>query len=99
MHQPRHNEDYLLIDDESDSTSNSNTDSLFNSSDNKADTASDTNLDSPLKEVNSNTNNDDDLFDNEVQHLLEYYFAASANLDVERLWQKRYSPKTQSRLD
>ena len=99
MHQPRHDEDYLPIDDESDSTSDSDTDGLFDNSDNEADTASDTDLDSPLEEVNSNTDDDDDLFDDEVRHPPEYYLAASANLDVGRLRQKRYSPKTQGRLD
>jgi hypothetical protein len=85
MHQPRHNKDYLSINDESDSTSDSNTDSLFDSSDNEADTASNTDLDSPLKEVNSNTDNNDNLFDDKVQHPPEYYLAASANLNVGQL--------------
>jgi hypothetical protein len=98
MHQPRHDEDYLPIDDESDSTSDSDTDSLFDSSDNEVDTASDTDSDSPLEEVN-NTDDDDDLFDDEVRHPPEYYLAASANLDVGRLRQKRYSPKMQGHLD
>ncbi|KAH6667257.1 hypothetical protein B0J14DRAFT_603092, partial [Halenospora varia] len=93
---PRHDED------ESDSTSDSDTDSLFDSSDDEADTASDTDLDNPLEEVNNNTdddNDDDDLFDDEVRHSPEYYIAASANLDVGRLRQKRYRPKTRERLD
>jgi hypothetical protein len=98
MYQPRHDEDYLPIDNESDSTSDSDTDSLFDS-DNEADTASDTDLDSPLEKVNSNTDNNDDLFDDKVQHLSEYYLAALANLDVGRLWQKRYSSKIQGCLD
>ena len=106
MHQPRHNEgylpindkDYLPIDDESDSTSDSDTDSLFDSSDNKADTASDTNSDSPLEEVN-NADDDDNLFDDEVRHPPEYYLATLANLDIGQFRQKRYSPKTQGRLD
>jgi hypothetical protein len=46
------------------------------------DTASDTNLDSPLKEVNSNTNDDNDLFNDKVQHPPKYYLAALANLNV-----------------
>jgi hypothetical protein len=96
---PSRHEDYIPLDDESDSTSDSDTDSLFDSSDNKADTASDTDLDKPLEEVDSNTDDDDDLFDDEVRHLPEYYLAASANLDIGRLRQKRYSPKTQGRLD
>jgi hypothetical protein len=96
---PINDKDYLLIDNESDSTSDSDTDSLFDNSNNKANTVSDTNLDSLLEEVNSNTNNNDDLFNDEVRHLLKYYFAALANLDVGRLWQKRYSLKTQGRLN
>jgi hypothetical protein len=107
MHQPQHDEaclhlndeDYLPI-DEFDSTSDSDADSLFDSSDNKADTASDTDLESALEDVNNNTDDhEDDLFDGEVRHPPEHYLAASANLDVGRLRQKRYSPKTQGRLD
>ena len=93
MHPPRHDKDTLHINDESDSTSDSDTDSLFDSNGDEADTASDTDLDSHLEGVDSNTKDDDDLFDDEVRH------AAAANLDVGRLRQKRYSPKTQSRLD
>jgi len=99
MHQPQHDEDYLPINNESDSTSDFDTDSLFDSSDNETDTASNTDLDSPLEEVNSNTDNNDDLFDDEARHPPEYYLAASANLNVGRLRQKRYSPKTQGRFD
>ena len=100
MHRPRHDEDYLSIDEEPDSTSDSDTDSLFDGSDDKADTASDTDLESLLEEVNNNTDDDDDdLFDDEVRHPPEYYLTAEANLDVGRLRQKRYSPKTQKRLD
>ena len=107
MHQPQrdeacppiHNEDGLPTDDDFDSTSDSDLDSLFDSSD-EADTASDTDSESPLEEVGNNTDDDDDdLFDGEVRHPPEYYIAASANLDVGRLRQKRYSPKTQARLD
>jgi hypothetical protein len=93
MYQPRHDEDYLPIDD-SDSTSDPNMESLFDNSDNEADSASDTDLDSLPEEANSNTDDDDDLFDDEVRHPPKYYLAASANLDVGRLRQKRYSPKT-----
>jgi hypothetical protein len=99
MHQPQHDEAYLPIDDESDSTSDSDTDSLFDSSDDEADTASDTDGDQSLEEVDSNADDTNDLFDDEVRHPPKYYIAASANLDVGRLRQKRYSPKTQSRLD
>jgi hypothetical protein len=78
------------------------TKSLFDSSDDKADTASDTDLESLLEEVDNNTDDDDDdddLFDNEVRHSPEYYIAVSANLDIGRLRQKHFSPKTQRHLD
>jgi hypothetical protein len=100
MHSPPHNEDSLPVDDESDSASDFDTDSLFDDSDDEADTASDTDLENPLEEVNNNTDDDDDdLFDDEVRHPPEYYLTTEANLDVGRLRQKRYSPKTQKRLD
>jgi hypothetical protein len=99
MHRPRHDEDHLPIDSESDSTSDSDTDSLFDGSDDEADTASDTELDSSPEEVDSNSDVDDDLFEGEVRHPPEYYLAAAANLDVGRLRQKRYSHKTLNRLE
>jgi hypothetical protein len=69
-------------------------DSRFDGSDNEADMASNTNLESPLEKINSNIyNNDNDLFDDEVQYLPEYYLTTEANLDVGCLWQKYYSPK------
>ena len=92
MYQPRHDEDYLPIKDESDSTSNSDTNSLFDSNNNEADSASDTDLDSLLEEVNSNTDDDDDLFDNEVRHPPEYYLAA-------RLATVRSGPRPESFLE
>ena len=57
-------------------------DGLFDNSDNEVDTASDTDLDSPLEEVNSNTNDDNDLFNDKVRHPPKYYLIALANLDV-----------------
>ncbi|KAH8746178.1 hypothetical protein F5882DRAFT_387412 [Hyaloscypha sp. PMI_1271] len=72
MQQPQHDEaclplndeNYLHIDDGSDSTSDSDADSLFDHSDNEA--ASDTGSESLLEEVDNNTDNDDnDLFDGE----------------------------------
>jgi len=101
MQQPQHDEaclplndeNYLHIDDGSDSTSDSDADSLFDHSDNEA--ASDTGSESLLEEVDNNTDNDDnDLFDGEVWHPPEYYLAVLANLNIGRLRQKRYSPKT-----
>ena len=99
MRRPRYGKTPVVIDDESDSTTDSDLDSLFDGSDDEADAASDTDLESLLEEVDSNTDDDDDLFDDEVRYPPEYYLAASANLDVGRLRQKRYSPKTQDRLD
>jgi hypothetical protein len=85
------------MDDKSDSSSDSDTDSLCDSSNDEADTASDTDLESPLEGVNTNTDDDNDVVDDEVRHPPEYYLAVAANLDV-GLRQKRYSPKTQAAL-
>ncbi|KAH6704302.1 hypothetical protein BKA61DRAFT_636094 [Leptodontidium sp. MPI-SDFR-AT-0119] len=92
MPRARYTADVPTLDDES--TSNSDTDSLF---DDEADSGTDTDLDSLLAEEDSN--DDDDLFDDEVRHPPEHYRANAANLDVQRLRQKRYSPKTQAQLD
>lgn len=96
---PIDEEDNLPIDDEADSTSDSDADSLFDRSDDDADTASEPDSERAREEVDDNTDKDDDLFDSEVRYPPEYYLAASANLDVGRLRQKRYSLKTQDRLD
>jgi len=80
------------LDDES--TSGSDTDSFF---DDEADSGTDTDLDSLLAEENSDDGND--LYDNEVRYPPEHYRAKAANLDVQRLRQRRYSPKTQAQLD
>jgi hypothetical protein len=99
MHRTQH-EDYVPLDDESDSTSDSDTDSLFDSNNDEADTASDTDSVSPLEDFDNNTeDDDDDLFDGVVRHPPEYYIDKSDNLDVGRLRQERYSPNTQDRLD
>lgn len=67
LHQPVLEDNYLPIDDESDSTSVSDTASLFKSSNDEADTAgSDTDLDNRLEEVNSNTDDDDDPYEDEI---------------------------------
>jgi hypothetical protein len=96
---PLNDEDDLLIDDDFDNAGDSDPDSLFDSSDDEV-AASNTNSESLLDEVDDNTDDDDDdLFDGEVRHPPEYYIAKSNNLDVGRLRQKRYSPKTQDALD
>ncbi|KAH8670388.1 hypothetical protein BGZ60DRAFT_515044 [Tricladium varicosporioides] len=64
-----------------------------------AGTASDTDSNSPLEDVDNNTDgDDDDLFGGEVRHPPEYCIAKSESLDIGRLRQKRYSPKTQDAL-
>jgi hypothetical protein len=64
--------------------------------DDEADSGADTDLESLLADEESD--NDDD-FDDEARHPPEYYRAKAANLDMQRLRQKRYSPKTQAQLD
>jgi hypothetical protein len=91
MHQPQHDED---VDYEFDSSSDSDQDNLFDSDD---EASSDTDLESLLEEVDNNPDDDDDLFNDEIQHPPEYYIAKSNNLDVGRLRQKHYSLKTQDR--
>ncbi|KAL5317781.1 hypothetical protein ACEPPN_014880 [Leptodophora sp. 'Broadleaf-Isolate-01'] len=81
MPRARYSEDVPTLDDES--TSDSDTDSLFD----------DTDLDSLLAQEDSD--DDDDLFDDEVRHPPGHYRANATNLDVQCLRQKRYSPKTQ----
>jgi hypothetical protein len=85
-------EDVPTLDDES--TSDSDTDSVF---DDEAGAGTDTDMDSLVAEEDSDV--DDDLFDDEVRHPPEHYRANAAILDVQRLRQKRYSPKTQAQLD
>jgi len=92
MPRARYSEDVPILDDES--TSDFDSDSLF---DNEADSGADTDLDSLLAEEDSD--DEDDLFDDEVRHPPEHYRANAANLDVQRLRQRRYSPKTQAQLD
>jgi hypothetical protein len=92
MARARYSEDVPTLDDES--TADSDTDSLF---DDEVDSRTDTDLDSVLAEEDSD--DDDDVFDDEVRYPPEHYRAKAANLDVQRLRQKRYSPKTQAQLD
>lgn len=48
---------------------------------------------------NDDTDDDASLFDDEERHPPEYYLHEAANLDVQRLRQERYGPKTKDRLD
>ena len=65
MHQTQY-ENYLSIDNNSDSTNRTDPGSIFDISDNKENMASDTNIDQSLEKVNDNANDDDDLFDSKV---------------------------------
>ena len=65
----------------------------------EADSTSDDDTDSIFGESNNITVDEEWLFDDEERHPPEYYTSAAANLDVSRLRQKRYSPRTQERLD
>jgi hypothetical protein len=65
----------------------------------EADSASDDNTDSIFEESDDIMDNEELLFDDEERHTPEHYSSAAANLDVTRLRQKRYSPRTQKRLD
>ena len=66
MPRARYTADVPTLDDES--TSDSDTDSLF---DDEADSRTDTDLDSLLAEEDND--DDNDLYDDEVRHLLEHY--------------------------
>ncbi|KAN0101626.1 hypothetical protein V8E51_012136 [Hyaloscypha variabilis] len=97
----RYDEDPLLMGDETDSATDVDTDSLFDSSDDdETDTTSsvDTGIPSEIDDDDSDSD-DASLFDDEVQHPPEHYLTKAANLDVQRLRQQRYDPKTQNRLD
>jgi hypothetical protein len=91
MPRARYSEDVLTLDNKS--TSGSYTDSLF---DDEAGSGTDTDLDSF---VTGDSDDDDDLYDDEVRHPPDHYRANAATLDVQRLRQRRYSPKTQAQLD
>ena len=92
----RQNEDFPSIDDKTDGTTDDETDSLFDESDDDADT-DDTEILS--NESDSDTDEEAWLSDDEGPRPPEYYLAEAAGLNVKRLRQRRYSPKTQERLD
>jgi len=85
-------EDFLPSDDETGSTIDSDTDSLFDDSDDETDATS-------VAETDSDTDDDASLFEDEVRHPPEHYLAEAAKVDVTRLRQRRYDPKTRKALD
>jgi hypothetical protein len=93
----RYDEDFPSTDDESDGTTDDETDSLFDETDGETDDTDDTEILS--NESDSDTDDEAWLSDDEGPQPPEYYLAEAASLDVKRLRQRRYSPKTQERLD
>jgi hypothetical protein len=91
------------VDNESDGTTDEDTESLFDESADESadetDITTDDDTDSLLGDSDDNTDDEESLFDDEERHPPEYYLNGAANLDVKRLRQKRYRPRTQSRLD
>jgi hypothetical protein len=65
----------------------------------EADSTSDDDAESLFDESDDTTDGEEWLFDDENRHPPEHYINAAANLDVARLRQKRYSTRTQERLD
>jgi DNA-nicking Smr family endonuclease len=97
MTRPRHDEDFLPMNEERDGTTDDESDSLFDESDNNTDDTEDT----EVLPDESDSDSDDEawLFDDVCKRPPEYDRAEAENLDVQRLRQRRYSPKTQDRLD
>jgi hypothetical protein len=89
----RHNEDSPSTDDESDGTTDNETGSLFDESDDDTDDTDDTEI------LPDESDSEACSSDEEGPRPPEYYLAEAANLNVKRLRQRRYSPKTQDRLD
>ena len=81
--------------DQSDASSNLR--EIFSDNGSDSDSGSDPEVDS---EVSDNEDQlGDDTFDDEDQLPPEHYLAQAESLDVSRLRQKRYSDRTQERLD
>jgi len=78
-------------------TADDETDSLFDESNSDTDDTEDTEV--LPDESDGDTDDEAWLFDDECRRPPEYYLAEAASLDVKRLRQRRYSPKTQDRLD
>lgn len=95
---PQHDE-YMSSDDEADRTTDDDNDSLFDESGDETDITIDSEIDSFSENSNDDTDDEASLFDDEEVHPPEYYLNGAANLDPQRLRQKRYRPKTQDRLD
>jgi hypothetical protein len=67
--------------------------------DDETDSTTDVDEDDSSDDSDDDTDDEAWVFDDEEQRPPEYYLAESADLDVTRLRQRRYRPKTQGRLD
>jgi hypothetical protein len=65
----------------------------------EANSTSDDDTDSLFDESDDSSDDEEWLFDDEERHPPEHYLSEAATLDVTRLRQRRYSPRTQGRLD
>jgi hypothetical protein len=86
----------------SDKGSNASTDLPDIFSNDPSDASSDSELEPDMEPDGDDSDDDSDgelLFDDEKQYPPEYYQAESDSLDVSRLRQKRYSDKTQAKLN
>ncbi|KFX90409.1 hypothetical protein V490_06472 [Pseudogymnoascus sp. VKM F-3557] len=68
-------------------------------SNDESDSSSVFDFDSLLDSIDNDTNDKSWLFDDKIKHPPEHYLAEAEELDVQRLWQRRYSPNTQVQLD
>lgn len=95
----RHNNDLVPTDNESDRMTDDDTNNLFDESDDDTDDTEDTEILS--NESDSDIDDEVYLSDDEGPRPPEYYLDEAASLDVKRKRQRqrRYSPKTQERLD
>jgi len=87
------------MDDETDDTTDDGIDSPFDESDDGTDDTNDIETLSNESDGDSDIDGEAWLSDDEEQRPPEYYLIGALNLDVTRLRQRRYSPKTQERLD
>ncbi|PQE05392.1 C2H2 finger domain-containing protein [Rutstroemia sp. NJR-2017a BBW] len=94
---PQHDEDlFYPTDEENDYTTDDEFNSIF---DEGIDNTNDRNDTQILSDETDSDTEEEWLFDDEGQRPPEFYLSEAADLNVKRLRQRRYSPKTQERLD
>lgn len=89
-------DDDTPTDEDSDGTTLVNPDTFSND---ESDSSTDVDSDIFSGRGDEDTEDEVSLFDDEELPLSEHYLAESASLDTSRFRQRRYSPKTQGRLD